>query len=53
MRFCSIEDCGREYLARGYCVTHYRRMQDGRDMHTPVRKYLESKLCELNLKEVF
>jgi len=26
-RLCSIPDCGKTHLAKGYCVSHYKRLK--------------------------
>ena len=37
IRVCSIEDCGRQHLAKGLCAMHYGRMRNGRDMLAPAK----------------
>lgn len=31
-KLCSVKECGRPHLARGWCVGHYRRWQTGRPL---------------------
>ena len=37
MRVCGLEDCGREYRAKGFCYTHYDRNRKGMDLSIPIR----------------
>lgn len=37
MRVCSIEGCGRRYLAKGYCGRHYQRMVNLGSADAPVQ----------------
>ena len=39
MRTCSVPNCDRKYKAKGYCQTHYKRLQNGEDMDAPIREY--------------
>ena len=42
---CEIEGCGRMFMAKGLCRTHYSRLRKGLDLNAPVRaknKYLWS-----------
>lgn len=34
---CSVANCGRRKIARGWCPTHYRRWKLGLDMNQPVK----------------
>lgn len=36
-RTCSIDGCGRQVIARGFCGAHYKRLRDGRRLDIPVR----------------
>ena len=36
-RPCSIHDCGRPMVARGWCANHYRRWKLGIDMNLPIK----------------
>ena len=45
MRLCIIKECGREYLAKGYCMIHYYRSHNGYNMNKPIQNYSPSNLC--------
>ena len=36
MRLCSIDNCGREHDAHGYCKIHYERYRRGKEIHAPI-----------------
>lgn len=40
---CSVEGCGRPYLARGYCTRHWKRWRNGQD---PTTKSFREKTVE-------
>lgn len=48
MRFCEVEGCERPHVARGFCDAHYRRVQKGKDPHSPVasRRRRNCSLCD-------
>jgi hypothetical protein len=43
---CSVEGCGREHYALGFCSKHYKRLKSGDDPNTPSR-------LELSVEERF
>lgn len=47
MRVCTVEDCDRGYLAKGYCVTHYSRMWYGKEILASVRYKAPQKSCKI------
>jgi hypothetical protein len=46
--FCSVEGCGRDVYAKGFCVAHYFRERSG-DLKpdVPVRDVATTRLCEI------
>lgn len=36
---CAVEVCDRPAFAKGYCSGHYKRLQTGGDLTTPLRGY--------------
>ena len=47
MRLCSVENCGRKYVAKGYCTTHYQRQCKGQDMKQPILRVIPIEYCTL------
>lgn len=45
MRYCSVEDCSRKYLAKGYCNAHYQRVRLGLDINVPIRCHTPLEQC--------
>lgn len=37
--------CGRRHAARGLCITHYRRLQRGMEIETPLRSFDPERGC--------
>jgi hypothetical protein len=37
MKMCSVEDCDKRAVARGYCMFHYKRWRFGRTLEGPKR----------------
>jgi hypothetical protein len=35
--FCTLEDCSKPYMAKGYCTMHYRRFRLYGDPHTKLQ----------------
>lgn len=35
---CSVDDCDRKVIARGWCKTHWQRWRDGRQIDAPLRR---------------
>ena len=44
---CSISDCNKPFLAKGYCQGHYRRHRLGKDLDAPMRHLKEQTICAL------
>lgn len=38
---CTVEECKHPVLKAGLCRGHYRRKEDGRPIHGPLREYGE------------
>lgn len=46
VKICTYQDCGRPHQGRGYCATHLRQFNSGKDL-TPIRLYSNAfRLCE-------
>lgn len=45
MKTCTVSDCGRRLLAKGYCSTHYRWLKEGKDFSQPVRAIGQTTDC--------
>lgn len=42
---CTYPGCDRPLRAMGFCYAHYSRSRSGREMSTPIRKWLRSRDC--------
>lgn len=38
MKTCSVRDCGKPFIARGYCHGHYKRWQLGYKVNVPLKR---------------
>ncbi len=47
MRHCSIEDCDRHVLARGYCGRHYQRLMSHGSAEAPVQYREAGRVCSV------
>jgi hypothetical protein len=45
MTKCTIENCQKPSLSKGFCNAHYLRMKKGREMTKPVRERNLTKTC--------
>ena len=46
-RNCKVQGCDRRKIAKELCSTHYRRLQLGQNLETPVREKSLGRTCKL------
>ena len=49
MKFCSVDECAQNVLAKGLCCLHYGRFRKHGSTDKPERKPRESRRCNLML----
>lgn len=52
MRKCNVEGCGREYIARGFCIFHYRRFMKGQSLTSGGRAYPRSAIIWAGMAKI-